>query len=44
MVPIRLSASQMPAPDLITAFKKLAVDGPRVLVKAVLEPWEHAFD
>ncbi|KAJ7902844.1 hypothetical protein B0H14DRAFT_3851767 [Mycena olivaceomarginata] len=44
MVPFRLSASQMPAPDLITAFKKLAVDRPRVLVKAVLEPWEHAFD
>ncbi|KAJ7902857.1 hypothetical protein B0H14DRAFT_3708329 [Mycena olivaceomarginata] len=42
-VPDPLSASEMPAPSHIDAFRELAVGGTRVHIKARYERWEHAF-
>ncbi|KAJ7302355.1 hypothetical protein DFH08DRAFT_945691 [Mycena albidolilacea] len=38
-----LSASEMPAPSHIDAFRELAVGGTRVHIKAYFGLWEHAF-
>jgi hypothetical protein len=38
-----LSASKMPAPSHIDAFRELAVGGTRVRIMAIREPWERAF-
>jgi hypothetical protein len=42
-VPEPLSASEMPAPSHIDAFRELAVGGTRVHIKAQFGLWEHAF-
>jgi hypothetical protein len=42
-VPEPLSASEMPAPSHIDAFRELAVGGTRVRIKAIREPWERTF-
>jgi hypothetical protein len=42
-VPDPLSASEMPAPSHIDAFRELAVGGTRVHIKTYLGSWEHAF-
>ncbi|KAJ7312974.1 hypothetical protein DFH08DRAFT_896343 [Mycena albidolilacea] len=43
-VSYRLSSLTMPAPDIVTTFRELAVDGTRVYISAICETWNHTFE
>jgi hypothetical protein len=43
-LPYKLLDSQMPAPEIITSLRELAVDGLHVQLTAIADQWDYTFD
>ncbi|KAJ7823588.1 hypothetical protein B0H14DRAFT_2826103 [Mycena olivaceomarginata] len=44
ILPYKLLDSQMPAPEIITSLRELAVDGLHVQLTAIADQWDYTFD
>ncbi|KAJ7356878.1 hypothetical protein DFH08DRAFT_467921 [Mycena albidolilacea] len=44
ILPYKLLGSQMPAPEVITSLRELAVDGLHVQLTAIADQWDYTFD